>query len=130
VLNANYLMARLKDAYPVPYGARCMHEFVSTARIHKKQGIRAYDIAKRLLDFGFHPPTIYFPLIVEEALMIEPTETESKETLDAFADAMLQIDREISENPKLLKDAPHNTPVRRVDEATAARRPILTCLVD
>lgn len=130
VLNANYLMAKLKDTYPVPYGRHCMHEFVATAREFRKQGIRALDIAKRLLDYGFHPPTIYFPLIADEALMIEPTETESKETLDAFIAAMLQIAREINEEPETVKSAPHSTPVRRVDEVTAARRPILTCVGD
>ncbi len=130
VLNANYVMAHLKDILPIPYGERCMHEFVSTGKYYRKEGIRALDIAKRLLDFGFHPPTIYFPLIVDEALMIEPTETESKETLDAFIAAMREIDRETREDPEVIKSAPHNTPVRRVDETTAARKPILTCLGD
>jgi len=125
VLNANYLLARLKDTFPVPYGPRCMHEFVATAKPYKARGVRASDIAKRLLDFGFHSPTVYFPLIVEEALMIEPSETESVEMLDAFAEAMLQIDREISEDPSLVTDAPHETPVTRVDEAKAARKPDL-----
>jgi len=128
VLNANYLMARLRNAYPVPYDARCMHEFVSSAKEFRKRGVRALDIAKRLLDFGFHAPTVYFPLIVEEALMIEPTETESMETLDAFAEAMLEIERESKEATDRVREAPHCTPVRRVDEATAARRPNLTCI--
>lgn len=128
VLNANYVMSRLKETYHVPYDGRCMHEFVASAKIHKKRGVRALDIAKRLLDFGFHAPTIYFPLIVEEALMIEPTETESKETLDAFIEAMLEIDRESKENPDVVKDAPHNAAVRRVDEVTAARRLNLRCV--
>ena len=130
VLNANYLMAKLKDLFPVPYGDRCMHEFVATAKQYRRQGVRALDIAKRLLDFGFHPPTVYFPLIVEEALMIEPTETESRETLDTFISAMVQIDEEIASQPEIVKTAPHETPVRRVDETTAARRPILTCVGD
>jgi len=125
VLNANYLLSRLKDTYPVPYGSRCMHEFVASAKKYRQRGVKAFDIAKRLLDFGFHAPTIYFPLIVEDALMIEPTETESLETLDAFVDAMIQIDREIANNPEVVTSAPHETPVSRVDEATAARRPDL-----
>jgi glycine dehydrogenase subunit 2 len=128
VLNANYLMARLKEAYPVPYDKHCMHEFVASAKEHRRRGVRALDIAKRLLDFGFHPPTVYFPLIVEEALMIEPTETESKQTLDAFIEAMLEIDRESREEPETVTRAPHNAPVRRVDEATAARRLNLRCV--
>lgn len=125
VLNANYLLARLREAYDLPYDRRCLHEFVLSARRQKRHGVRALDIAKRLIDFGFHPPTIYFPLIVEEALMIEPTETESKETLDAFAEAMLRIAREAEETPEVVKTAPHHTPVRRLDEVTAARRPNL-----
>jgi glycine dehydrogenase subunit 2 len=128
VLNANYLMARLREAYPVPYDRYCMHEFVASAKEHRRRGVRALDIAKRLLDFGFHPPTVYFPLIVEEALMIEPTETESKQTLDAFVEAMLEIDRESREEPETVRSAPHNAPVRRVDEATAARRLNLRCV--
>jgi glycine dehydrogenase subunit 2 len=122
VLNANYLQARLADTYPVPHADRtCMHEFVAQGRIAAAPGIRALDISKRLIDLGFHPPTNYFPLIVEEALMIEPTETESKETLDAFVDAMLRIAREAVEEPGLLHDAPHDSPVRRMDEVKAAR---------
>jgi glycine dehydrogenase subunit 2 len=125
VLNANYLLARLRGTFPVPYGRRCMHEFVASARKYRTGGVRAGDIAKRLLDFGIHAPTVYFPLIVEEALMIEPTETESVETLDALVDALLQIDSEISENPDVVTRAPHRASVTRVDEATAARRPDL-----
>jgi len=125
VINANYLLSRLKDAYPAPYGDMCMHEFVSSAREHKKRGARAMDIAKRLMDFGFHPPTVYFPLIVDEALMIEPTETESVETLDAFADAMLEIDQESRDEPETVSSAPHTTIISRADEALAARRPDL-----
>ncbi|MCM8901510.1 aminomethyl-transferring glycine dehydrogenase subunit GcvPB [Caldicoprobacter algeriensis] len=125
VLNANYLMERLKEHYLVPYNRRCMHEFVISAQRQKEKGVSALDIAKRLMDFGFHPPTMYFPLIVKEALMIEPTETESKETLDAFADALIEIAREVEEQPEKVKGAPHTTPVRRLDEAKAARNPVL-----
>jgi glycine dehydrogenase subunit 2 len=124
VLNANYLLALIKDAYPVPYGGRCMHEFVASARtLAKEKGIRAMDIGKRLIDFNFHAPTVYFPLIIPEALMIEPTETESRETLEAFASALRQI---ITEDPDFLRDAPHTTPVSRLDEVKAARTPVLT----
>jgi glycine dehydrogenase subunit 2 len=126
VLNANYLLARLKDAYDLPYDRLCMHEFVLSARMLKREhGIAALDVAKRLMDYGFHPPTVYFPLVVPEALMIEPTETEAKETLDAFAEAMLAIAREAAERPELLRDAPHHQPVRRLDEVRAAKQPIL-----
>jgi glycine cleavage system P protein (glycine dehydrogenase) subunit 2 len=126
VLNANYMLARLKGTYELPFDRHCMHEFVLSARaLKRKHGITALDVAKRLMDFGFHPPTIYFPLIVHEALMIEPTETEAKETLDAFCDAMLEIARDAAENPKLLKDAPHHRPVRRLDEVKAAKRAIV-----
>ncbi len=122
VLNANYVMNRLKEHYYLPYDRTCQHEFVISAKWQKEKfGIRALDIAKRLIDYGFHPPTIYFPLIVEEALMIEPTETESKETLDAFCDAMIKIAKECETDPELVKNAPHTTPVRRLDEAKAAR---------
>jgi glycine dehydrogenase subunit 2 len=126
VLNANYVLARLKEAYDLPFDRLCMHEFVLSARSLKREhGITALDVAKRLMDYGFHPPTIYFPLIVAEALMIEPTETETKETLDAFCDAMLAIAREAAEEPSLLKDAPHHRPVRRLDEVRAAKTPIV-----
>jgi glycine dehydrogenase subunit 2 len=126
VLNANYMLARLKDAYELPFDRLCMHEFVLSARPLKRDyGVTALDVAKRLMDYGFHPPTIYFPLIVPEALMIEPTETETKETLDAFCDAMLAIAREAAEKPELLKEAPHNRPVRRLDEVRAARNPVV-----
>jgi glycine dehydrogenase subunit 2 len=126
VENANYMMEKLKSYYYLPYNRTCQHEFVISAKWQKeKYGIKALDIAKRLIDYGFHPPTIYFPLIVEEALMIEPTESESKETLDAFIDAMIKIAKECETDPQLLKDAPHNTPVRRLDEAKAAREPDL-----
>jgi glycine dehydrogenase subunit 2 len=126
VLNANYLLARLKDAYELPFDRLCMHEFVISARnLKRAHGITALDVAKRLMDYGFHPPTIYFPLIVPEALMIEPTETESKETLDAFAEAMLSIAREAAEQPELLKEAPHVRPVKRLDVVRAAKRPVV-----
>ncbi len=121
VLNANYLLARVRDVLPPAYDRPCMHEFVSTADpLMKAYGVRALDVAKRLIDYGFHPPTIYFPLIVHEALMIEPTETETKATLDAFAEALHAIAREAAEDPELLKTAPHRTPVRRLDEARAS----------
>lgn len=122
VLNANYLREKLRAAYDVPYDTKCMHEFVASGRHHKSHGVRALDIAKRLMDFGIHPPTIYFPLIVAEALMIEPTETESLASLDAFVEAMVQIDRECREDPEHVKTAPHNTPVTRLDEAAAGRK--------
>jgi glycine dehydrogenase subunit 2 len=125
VLNANYVQARLRDAYRLPYDRSCMHECVFSGSRQKAKGVKTLDIAKRLIDYGFHPPTIYFPLIVDEALMIEPTESESKETLDAFCDAMLAIAREAEESPELAREAPHDTPVRRLDEATAARKPVL-----
>jgi glycine dehydrogenase subunit 2 len=126
VLNANYVLARLKDAYDLPFDRLCMHEFVVSARSLKKQhGCTALDVAKRLMDYGFHPPTIYFPLIVPEALMVEPTETEAKETLDAFCDAMLAIAREAGEEPELLKEAPHHRPVKRLDEVRAAKQPVV-----
>jgi glycine dehydrogenase subunit 2 len=123
VLNANYLLALLKDAYELPYERLCMHEFVLSARRQKKDdGVTALDVAKRLMDFGFHPPTIYFPLVVAEALMIEPTETEAKETLDAFADAMLAIAREAANDTEVVKSAPHTRPVKRLDEVKAVKQ--------
>ncbi|HHX95351.1 MAG TPA: aminomethyl-transferring glycine dehydrogenase subunit GcvPB, partial [Clostridia bacterium] len=125
VLNANYMMRALAKYFHLPYDRTCMHEFVLSGSKQKEMGIRTLDMAKRLPDFGFHPPTVYFPLIVEEAMMIEPTETESKETLDAFIEAMKQIAREAEENPDMLKNAPHTTPVRRLDETRAARQPDL-----
>jgi glycine dehydrogenase subunit 2 len=125
VLNANYLRALVKDNYPTPYGADrpCMHEF--TASPNPGNGIHTIDIAKRLIDYGFHPPTVYFPLIVKEALMAEPTETESKETLEAFAAALNTIAEEARTRPELLREAPHHTPVGRLDETAAARNPVL-----
>ena len=126
VLAANYLKSRLAGSYDLPYDRPCKHEFVASAHTLKKQtGVRTLDIAKRLIDYGFHPPTIYFPLIVDEGMLIEPTETESLETLDAFADALIAIADEARSTPALVKEAPHTTPVRRLDEATAARHPNL-----
>jgi glycine dehydrogenase subunit 2 len=122
VLNANYLRQRIRSAYPEAHPEWCMHEFVSTARRYRAGGVRAMDIAKRLIDLGFHPPTVYFPLVVEEAMMVEPTETESRESLDALADALLQIAGEATTDPELLHRAPVTTPVGRLDEARAARR--------
>mgnify|MGYP005841938235 CR=1 FL=1 len=123
VLNANYLLSRVQPVLPVPQGNRCMHEFVATAsRIKREKGVGAGDLAKRLLDFGFHAPTVYFPLTVPEALMIEPTESESKETLDAFADALSRV---VQEPAELLHEAPHTTVISRPDEVRAARQPVL-----
>jgi glycine dehydrogenase subunit 2 len=126
VLNANYLRMLLKDAYTIPYGRNCMHEFVAEGRWTDVPGIGAIDIAKRLIDYGMHPPTVKFPLIVPEALMIEPTETEGKQTLDAFADAMKKIAEEARTEPDLLRQAPHDSPVGRLDEVRAAKQPVLT----
>ncbi|CAH2715258.1 putative glycine dehydrogenase (decarboxylating) subunit 2 [Neobacillus rhizosphaerae] len=125
VLNANYMMRRLAEHYDLPFDKHCKHEFVLSGKRQKKLGVRTLDIAKRLLDFGYHPPTIYFPLNVEECIMIEPTETESKETLDSFVDIMIQIAKEAEENPEVVQEAPHTTVVGRLDETTAARKPIL-----
>jgi len=127
VLNANYLRARLSGVYPIPFNRICMHEFVAEGRLEGAPEVRALDIAKRLMDYKFHPPTNYFPLIVHEALMIEPTESESKKTLDEFAEAMLAIAREARENPELLRTAPHTTPFGRLDEVQAARQLVLCC---
>jgi glycine dehydrogenase subunit 2 len=121
VLNANYIREQLKGDYALPYDRPCMHEVVFSGRRQAEQGASTLDIAKRLIDFGIHPPTVYFPLIVPEALMIEPTETESRETLDEFISAMKQIAREAEETPEMLREAPHGTPVSRLDEAKAAR---------
>jgi glycine dehydrogenase subunit 2 len=131
VLNANYLLARLRqegvlEYLPAAYERLCMHEFVlSGAPMKQRLGIKTLDLAKRLLDHGVHPPTVYFPLLVEEALLIEPTETETKETLDGFAATLAEILREAGEDPEIARTAPHTTPVRRLDEAAAARRPVL-----
>ncbi|XKH51075.1 aminomethyl-transferring glycine dehydrogenase subunit GcvPB [Chryseomicrobium palamuruense] len=125
VLNANYMMRRLEPFFDLPYNRHCKHEFVLSGRRQKKLGVRTLDMAKRLLDFGYHPPTIYFPLNVEEGMMIEPTETESKETLDAFCDALIQIAKETEENPEMVQNAPHTTVIGRLDETKAARKPVL-----
>jgi glycine dehydrogenase subunit 2 len=126
VLAANYLRQRVGEAWDLPYPGPCKHEFVASGRrLREETGVRTLDVAKRLIDHGFHPPTIYFPLIVEECLLVEPTETETLEDLDAFADALLAVAREAHERPELLHEAPLTTPVRRLDEATAARRPEL-----
>lgn len=126
VLSANYLKELLRGAWPLPYDRTCMHEFVlSGGALRKEHGIRTLDVAKRLLDYGYHPPTIYFPLIVDEAMMIEPTETEGKATLDRFAEVLLRIAREAAEDPELLHGAPYSTPVRRLDESAAVKNPDL-----
>ena len=126
VVNANYILNGLRDDYDLPYDRTCMHEVVLSARSMKRaHGVSALDVAKRLIDYGIHPPTMYFPLIVEEALMVEPTESETKETLDHFIAVMKAIAREAEEEPELLHDAPHDTPNTRLDEARAARRPNL-----
>ena len=121
VLNANYLRAQLRGTYRMPYDELCKHEVV----VQPPQGKRALDIAKGLIDYGYHPPTIYFPLVVKEAMLIEPTETESKETLDAFCDAMEKIAEEAASDAEMLKEAPHRRPVRRLDEVKAAKRAIV-----
>jgi len=125
VINANYIRHALKEHYHLPYDRPCMHEVVLSARRQRSRGVRALDIAKRLIDYGIHPPTMYFPLVVEEALMIEPTETEDRETLDYFIEVMKRIAQEAEEEPRTLLEAPHNTPVGRLDEAAAARHPYL-----
>ena len=126
-LNANYIRANLADTYHIPYPRMCAHECVISGHIHGAEEVQALDISKRLMDYGFHPPTNYFPLIVHEALMIEPTETEDKATLDRFIDAMKQIAREAHEQPELLLTAPHNMPVKRLDEVKAAKELVLCC---
>ncbi|MCT1403982.1 aminomethyl-transferring glycine dehydrogenase subunit GcvPB [Paenibacillus sp. p3-SID867] len=127
VLNANYMMHRLAPYYEVAYPGLCKHEFVLSGKKLKEFGVRTLDVAKRLLDFGYHPPTIYFPLNVEECIMIEPTETESKETLDGFIDTMIQIAKEAETTPEVVIGAPYTTVVKRLDETTAARKPVLNC---
>jgi glycine dehydrogenase subunit 2 len=131
VLNANYLLARLRregvaDYLPAAYDRLCMHEFVlSGAPMKQELKIRTLDLAKRLLDYGVHPPTVYFPLIVDEALLVEPTETETRETLDRFAEVIAEVLREARDDPEVARNAPYTTPVRRLDEAGAARRPVV-----
>ena len=127
VLNANYLLSKLKGSYTLPYDRVCMHEFVLEGMFKDAPDVHALDIAKRLMDYDYHPPTNYFPLIVHEALMIEPTETESKQTIDDFADVMLKIAKEAHESPELLQTAPHNTPIRRLDEVKAAKDLVMCC---
>jgi glycine dehydrogenase subunit 2 len=127
VLNANYVRARLRDTYHIPHDRICMHEFVAEGRWSDAPGVQALDVSKRLMDYGIHPPTNYFPLIVHDALMIEPTETENKQTLDGFVEAMIRIAREAHEEPELLKTAPHVTSVGRLDEVRAAKQLVLCC---
>ncbi len=126
VANATYIRERLKLAYKIPYDTPTMHEFVmSDEWQHKQAGVSTLDIAKRLIDYGFHPPTIYFPLIVDGAMMVEPTETETRRDLDELANAFLEIAKEAEKDPDLLKNAPHDTPIARPDETRAAREPVL-----
>src|SRR5688500_13534231 len=125
VLNARYLSENLKDAYHKPYGSDCMHEAIFSHKNQSPTGVHTLDIAKRLIDYGFHPPTIYFPLVVEGAMLVEPTESVGRQDLDAFVEAMKNIDREAQENPQLVIDAPHSTRIGRLDEAAAARKPVL-----
>jgi glycine dehydrogenase subunit 2 len=125
LLNANYIRKKLEKSYHLAFNEPCMHECIFTDRIQQRNGVSTLDIAKRLLDYGYHPPTIYFPLVVSGALMIEPTETETPETLDGFIEAMLAIAQEAKSDPELVKRAPHSTPVKRLDEARAARKPVL-----
>jgi glycine dehydrogenase subunit 2 len=125
VINANYVQSRLRGSYKLARERNCMHEVVLSGSRQKALGVKTLDIAKRLIDYGFHPPTIYFPLIVDEAMMVEPTETEGIEALDAFCDAMLEIAREAEEEPEMVRGAPHTAPLKRLDEATAARKPVL-----
>ncbi len=129
VLNANYVLAKIKDTYTVPYKRICMHEFVAEGIFKDAPDVHALDIAKRLIDYGYHPPTNYFPLIVHEALMIEPTETENKATLDGFSEALIKIAEEARKQPELLHGAPHNTPVKRLDEVKAARDLVMCCTI-
>ena len=125
VLNARYLAEKLKDVYHKPYDADCMHEAIFSHKNQSRKGVHTLDIAKRLIDYGFHPPTIYFPLVVEGAMLVEPTESVGRADLDAFVEAMIDIDREAQENPQFVIDAPHSTRIGRLDEATAARKPVL-----
>ena len=125
ILNANYIRAKLKEAYALAYDSPSLHEVVFSDRLQARKDIHVGDIGKRLMDYGFHPPTVSFPLIVSGAIMIEPTETESRQELDAFIDAMLAIAKEAEENPELVKSAPHSTRIGRIDEAGAARKPVL-----
>ena len=125
VLNANYIRVKLKDYFDLAYDAVCMHEAIFSGKRQKEYGVSTLDIAKRLMDYGYHPPTIYFPLIVKEAMMIEPTETESRETLDGFIEAMIAIAKESAADPDTVKSAPSTTEISRPDEGKAAREPVL-----
>lgn len=125
VLNANYLMNKLKEYYRLPYDRTCMHEFVLSGQLQNEKGVSTLDMAKRMMDYGFHPPTVYFPLIVKEAMMFEPTETESRETIDEVAEVLIRIAREVEEKPELVKGAPYYTPIGRLDEVRAVREPVL-----
>jgi glycine dehydrogenase subunit 2 len=125
-LNANYIKESLKDVYELPIESVCKHEFVFDGLKDKSTGVTTMDVAKRLLDYGYHAPTIYFPLLFHEAMMIEPTESESKETIDGFIRVMRTIAKEAKENPELVKTAPHTTPIGRVDDVLAAKQPVLT----
>jgi len=125
-LNANYIKESLKDDYELPIDGLCKHEFVFDGLKDKSTGVTTMDVAKRLLDYGYHAPTIYFPLLFHESLMIEPTENESKETIDGFIDVMKKIAKEARENPEIVKSAPHNTPIGRVDDVLAAKHPVVT----
>ncbi|HMT09796.1 MAG TPA: hypothetical protein PKA82_17550, partial [Pyrinomonadaceae bacterium] len=125
VLNARYVSKRLEEVYDKPFEADCMHEAIFSHKHQAKKGVVTLDIAKRLIDYGFHPPTVYFPLVVEGAMLIEPTESVGRSDLDAFCDAMIDIDREAGDDPELLINAPHSTRIGRLDEATAARKPVL-----
>jgi glycine dehydrogenase subunit 2 len=130
VLNANYVQARIQGVYPQPHGERfCMHEACAQGKFANAPAVKALDVSKRLMDYGFHPPTNYFPLIVPEALLIEPTESESKQTLDQFCDALLRIAEEAVAQPELLKDAPHSAPMKRLDEVKAAKELVLCCVI-
>ena len=130
VLNANYVKEKLKGAFDLPYDVPCMHEFVLSGERQKEKGISTLNMAKRLMDSEVHPPTIYFPLIVHEAMMIEPTETETKQRLDEFIATMLQIAKEVDENPQIILSAPNNAPIKKVDETLAARKPDLNFRLD
>ncbi len=125
ILGANYIKESLKDCYKLPIPGLCKHEFVFDGLINKETGVTTLDIAKRLLDYGYHSPTIYFPLLFHQSIMIEPTETESPETIDRFIEVMRLIADEAATDPELVKTAPHNTPIRRLDETTAAKHPVL-----
>jgi len=125
ILNANYLKSLISDKYDIPYSDGTLHEFVASGIRQKDRGIKILDVAKALLDYGYHSPTVYFPINIPEAMMVEPTESETKETIEQFAKALLEIDKQIDEDPELLRNAPISTPVRRLDETKANREPDL-----